>query len=295
MLSSKLNLVLFQILLFLLLPFCFSSCVSKETKIKRLCKKWIYSHKTINEKKDKIAELSKSSSLSEQLAGAMGQGVFKMMETSVFEFEGNGNYIISNAEDGLSVLLTQTGKWEFDGLGTIIITLNNKKERYEIKELTEKTLILSYIKEGQEVVEGFIPFTEIKPVKSKETNISLNDSKINIESFKYSKDIIFGYLIKKEAVDKEYLFVRNDDENENNDVLIKIDGKLINLKLEKEGNISKTLFFQEYKSNEYIVRVEYKANQTSEEYVNTLEATIIITKDGKTKVFENLYAESIFD
>lgn len=189
MLSSKLNLVLLQILLFIFLPFCFSSCVSKETKIKRLCKKWVYSPKTINEKKDRLAELSQSSSLTEQLAGAMGQGVFKMMETSIFEFEGNGNYTISNSEDGLSVLLSQTGSWEFDGLGTIIITLNNKKERYEVKELTEKTLILSYIKEGQEVVEGFVPF--VKENVKKQVKTGEKKSELEKQTSSKSTDGIF--------------------------------------------------------------------------------------------------------
>lgn len=282
------------------------NCNSKFDSNRRtalICKKWVYSKETIWDKQNEMNKLQTSSSSLEQLAGLFGNQALNLISSSIIEFKNTGGYLRDNSEKGLSLFLGQVGSWKYNFWGTkLYLTIEDKTTTYEIEELTENSLQLSYKQGSVKIIEKFIPYVEKKQDVityyedgsriTFHNNDLADDSRITIEDFNHEEDILFGRIIKSDSTDERYIFIRND---ENKTCFISINNELLNPILENEGKISNTLFFEDYNCKDYTIRIEYKVNNELVEYNNKFEATMIISKDGKREVFKNLYSESRYD
>lgn len=289
MYSTKFNLVSskFHLLFCFFFLFSLSSCVNKEEKIKFLCRKWVFSPNTLQKIEEDMRDHKQSPSDIKKMVSLLKEFTFEYVSTGTFK------NIYGQKENTL--YKNNGGQWECDDDFKQITLISDKaKEVYTIKELTENSLKLSFIQEGKEVVREYVPFIEKEPVKLKE-KLDENVKAIDFQTFNYSKELFFGYIVKRDSTDTKYFFVRNDGHTK--EALVKINGDLIKLKLVKEGSKGDKFFFQEYTSKTCNVRVEYEEDNShkSSEYIGTLKSKIKIYMNGREAIYPDLYAETLSD
>jgi hypothetical protein len=246
----------------------------------------MYSPNTLQEIEKNMIEHNKSSYHIKKM-----MNIFKNVS---FEYVSTGNLQIKDNQKGSSNT-PQNGQWEFDeDFKQIILTTGKAKEVYTVKELTENSFKLSFLKEGKELIQEYIPYIEKEPVKLKE-KLDENVKVIDFQTFNYKKELVFGYIVKKDSTDSKCYFVRNDGDIK--EALIKINGELIKLKLVNEDSNGDKKFFQEYTCKICKLRVEYEYDDThkSTDYTRTLKSKIILTINGENYDFSDLYAESLSD
>ena len=174
--------------------------IKKRNMIKWLSKTWIYEKTCLEEKIKRAIQMSHSNKSMNKLVHSIGKETMKVLKTLTFRYISTGDYItnISNSKESL----TENGSWEFNNDFTkIFLTIDKEKRTYDIKELTENSLKLSYIDDGEERIESFVPY-KIKKVSPVDNSDYLNENSIesgndNLNSINLAESIGTEWEVQK--------------------------------------------------------------------------------------------------